>query len=71
MKCVPRDQKENVLFCKQSKKLNSCTQSGTWKVMFSHASVILFTIGLMATLSLLILVTARSVRILLECFLVL
>ena len=41
------------------------------KVMFSQASVILSTIGLMATRSLLILVTARSVRILLECFLVL
>ena len=37
--------------------------------MFSQASVILSTIGLMATLSLLILVTVRSVRILLECFL--
>ena len=38
--------------------------------MFLQASVILSTIGLMATRSLLILVTARSVRILLECFLV-
>ena len=38
--------------------------------MFSHASVILSTIGLMAIRSLLILVTARSVRILLDCFLV-
>ena len=38
--------------------------------MFSHTSVILSTIGLMAIRSLLILVTARSVRILLECFLV-
>ena len=40
------------------------------KVMFSQPSVILSTIGLMDTRSLLILVTARSVRILLECFLV-
>ena len=40
------------------------------KVMFSQASVILSTIGLMDTRSLLILVTARSVCILLECFLV-
>ena len=40
------------------------------KVMFSEASVILSTIGLMATRSLLILVTAQSIRILLECFLV-
>ena len=38
--------------------------------MFSQVSVILSTIGLMDTRSLLILVTARSVRILLECFLV-
>ena len=38
--------------------------------MFSQASVILFTIGLMATWSLLILVMAWSVCILLECFLV-
>ena len=38
------------------------------KVMFSQASVILSTVGLMATQSLLILVTTRSVRILLECF---
>ena len=38
--------------------------------MCSQASVILSTIGLMATGSLLILVMARSVRILLECFLV-
>ena len=37
------------------------------KVMFSQACVILFTISLMATRSLL--VTARSVRILSECFL--
>ena len=37
--------------------------------MFAQASVILSTIGLMATLSLLILVTVPSVRILLECFL--
>ena len=35
--------------------------------MFSHAPVILFTIGLIATRSVLILVMARSVRILLEC----
>ena len=41
------------------------------KVMFSQASVILSTIGPMATRSLLILVTVRLVRILLECFLVL
>ena len=40
------------------------------KVMFSQASVILSTIDLMATRSLLILATARSVSILLECFLV-
>ena len=40
------------------------------KVMFSKTSVILSTIGLKATRSLLILVTARSLRILLECFLV-
>ena len=39
------------------------------KVKFSQASVILSTIGRMATRSLLILVTLRSVRILLECFL--
>ena len=38
--------------------------------MFSQASVILSTICLMPSRSLLILVTARSVRILLECFLV-
>ena len=38
--------------------------------MFSEAYVILFTIGLMATGSLPILVTARLIRILLECFLV-
>ena len=38
--------------------------------MFSQASVILFTIGLMVTGSLLNLVTAQSIRILLECFLV-
>ena len=38
--------------------------------MFSRASVILSTIGVMATGSVLILVTARLVRILLECFLV-
>ena len=38
--------------------------------MFSQVSVILSTIGLMATWSLLILVTAWSVRILPECFLV-
>ena len=38
--------------------------------MFSQASVILSTIGLMDTRSLLIHVTARPVRILLECFLV-
>ena len=38
--------------------------------MFSQARGILYTIGLMATGSLLILVTVRSVRILLECFLV-
>ena len=38
--------------------------------MFSQASVILSTISLMATRSLLILATVRSVRILLECFLV-
>ena len=36
--------------------------------MFSQVSIILFTIGLMNTWSLLSLVTARSVRILLECF---
>ena len=41
------------------------------KVMFSQACVILFTIGLMTTRSLLILVMVWSVRILLECFLVL
>ena len=41
------------------------------KVMFSQVSVILSTIGVMATGSLLILVMARSVRILLQCFLVL
>ena len=40
------------------------------KVMFSQASVILSAIGLMTTRSLLVLVTACSVRILLECFLV-
>ena len=38
--------------------------------MFSQASLILFTISLMATRSLLVLVTVRSVCILLECFLV-
>ena len=38
--------------------------------MFSQKKVILFTIGNMATWSLLILVTVWSVRILLECFLV-
>ena len=38
--------------------------------MFSQACVVLSTIGLMATCSLFILVTAWSVRILLECFLV-
>ena len=38
--------------------------------MFSQASVILSTIGLMATWSLLGLVMVRSVRIPLECFLV-
>ena len=38
--------------------------------MFSQVCVILFTTGLMATRSLLILVTALLVRILLECFLV-
>ena len=38
--------------------------------MFSQLSVTLLTIDLMATGSLLILVTAWSVRILLECFLV-
>ena len=38
--------------------------------MFSQASVILPTVGLMATGSMLILVIARSVRIILECFLV-
>ena len=41
------------------------------KVMFLQASVILSKIGLMATRSLLILVTERLVCILLECFLVL
>ena len=40
------------------------------KVIFSQASVSLFTIGLTAIWSLLGLVTARSTRILLECFLV-
>ena len=40
------------------------------EVMISQASVILSTIGLMATRSLLIFVTAWSVRILQECFLV-
>ena len=40
------------------------------KIMFSQASVILSTINLIATRSLLILVTARSVRVLLEYFLV-
>ena len=40
------------------------------KVMFSQACVILLTIGLMATRSLLLFVNARSVCILLECFLV-
>ena len=40
------------------------------KVMFSKASVILFRIDLVATRSLLVLVTAWSVHILLECFLV-
>ena len=39
------------------------------KVMFSQVSVILSTIGLMDIRSLLILVKAWSVRILLECFL--
>ena len=38
--------------------------------MFSEVSVIVSIIGLMPTQSLLILVTARSVHILLECFLV-
>ena len=38
--------------------------------MFSQACVILFRIGLMATRSLLIFVMGRSLRILLECFLV-
>ena len=38
-------------------------------VTFSEACVILFTISLMASRSLLILLTARLVRILLECFL--
>ena len=38
--------------------------------MFLKVSVILSVIGLMATRSLLTLVTERSVRILLECFLV-
>ena len=38
--------------------------------MFSQVSAILFIIGFMATRLLFILVTARSVRILLECFLV-
>ena len=38
--------------------------------MFSQASIILSTISLMATRSLLILVTVRSESILLECFLV-
>ena len=38
--------------------------------MFSQACVILFRIGLMATRSLLIFVMRRSLRILLECFLV-
>ena len=38
--------------------------------MFSQASVILSTIGLMATGSMLILVIARSVRIILEYFLI-
>ena len=40
------------------------------KGMFSQVSVILSTIGIMAIQSLLILITAWSVRILLECFLV-
>ena len=40
------------------------------KVMLSRASVILFTIGLMATWSLLVFVMVRSVCILLKCFLV-
>ena len=40
------------------------------KVMFSQACVILFIIGLMATHSLLVLFTVRSVCILLEWFLV-
>ena len=39
-------------------------------VMFSQACVILFTIGLTATRSLLILVTTQLANILLECFLV-
>ena len=38
--------------------------------MFSQVSVILSTIGLMATRALLVLFTAQSVHILLECFLV-
>ena len=38
--------------------------------MFSQACVILSTMGLMATGSLLILLTAQLVRIILECFLV-
>ena len=40
------------------------------KVTFSEACVILFTISLISTRSLLILVTARSVHIILECLLV-
>ena len=40
------------------------------KKRFSQASVILSTMSLMATRSLLLFVTTRSIRILLECFLV-
>ena len=56
-------------FPEQSFQASSHIYRPQGKVMFSQASVILYTISLMATRSLLILVTARLVSILLEYFL--
>ena len=45
-------------------------QGGLFHTERTQTCVIMFTIGLMATRSLLILVTTRTVHILLQCFLV-
>ena len=67
---VPTSKIEQKVERKNNSRISLFITDPQGKVMFSEACVILFTIGLMATWSLLILVTVRSVRILLECFLV-